>query len=310
MLRKKIYISHFSGLGNRLETLVLARMIRAAHGHDIYLDWPEMDSLRIEGTYTGRIAPWERLISRKQRDFDLAGLQAMARHRVINLRATYGPRALQRDYVLPTAASLRPHPRIAQAIREALAPYAGRPLVAVHIRRGDFSIAEADYDALASRHPAPALWWYVHVMQAFRRRHPDLCFLLGYSGDRTTLAQLRQEFDIVTLPRVFAYQPLLPGHEAEGHPVVDLFGMACCSVLIATPTSSFSHWAGNLLGVRSRVVLPPVRMQRAQPHFGIADLWGAVLLDWREAAEQGRAVEPIETDAAIPAVQPAQTDWL
>jgi hypothetical protein len=36
--RKKIYISNFSGLGNRLEALVLAGMIQDHFGHAIFLD--------------------------------------------------------------------------------------------------------------------------------------------------------------------------------------------------------------------------------------------------------------------------------
>jgi hypothetical protein len=69
--------------------------------------------------------------------------------------------------------------------------------------------------------------------------------------------------------------------------VVDLFALACCTTLIATPTSSFSHWAANVLGPRSRVILPPPRTTRANPQWGVAELTGSVVLDWRDAAARG-----------------------
>lgn len=310
MRRKKIYIANTSGLGNRLETLVLAGMIEDAHGHAIYLDWPEADCLTIAGTQVGSIPWWDRIGSLKLRDFDQRILRELGGVRVINLRGTYGPRELQKNYLQATAARLQPHSRIGEAIRETLAPYAHRPAVAVHIRRGDFAVAGDTYDANASRHPAPALWWYEHVMSAYVRQFPDVYFVLGYSGDSATLTQLKNRFEIVTLPRVFDYQSLLPGHLAEGHPVVDMFGLACCSSIVVTPTSSFSHWAANLLGVRAVSILPPVRMERSHPRFGVASLWGSVLLDWRDAAERGIGVRLIGENEPLPLAEPATTDWL
>ena len=309
-MKKKIYIANTSGLGNRLESLVLASMIEDYFGHQIYLDWPEADCLRIADTHVGAIPFWERPWSEKIRDFDAAKLETLGEVRIINLRGTYGPRELQRRYVLPTAARLRPHPRIGRAIRDTLASRHGRPAVAVHIRQGDFVVAGDSYDATSTRHPAPPLWWFEHVMEAWVRQFPDVFFALGYIGDPAALAQLERRFDIVTFPQVFDYRPLLPGHVSAGHPVVDMFGLACCTTLIASPTSNFSHWAGNLLGPRSRVVLPPPRMQRDAATFGTADLRGCVMLDWRDAAESGRGVTIIGADRDIPPPSPAVTDWL
>jgi hypothetical protein len=304
---KKIYISNFSGLGNRLEALVIATLIAERWGHAIFLDWPEKDSLAIAGTRKGWLKPWERIGSLKLRDFGEAELEALGERRVISLRSTYGPRERQRRYVLPTAARLKPHRRIAEAIRESLARLAGRPAVAVHIRQGDFHVSDDAYDANAHRHPAPGLWWYEHVMREYQRAHPDVAFVVGYSGEAAALARLRAEFDVVTLPPVFGYRTLLPGHRSAGHPVVDLFGLACCSTLIATPTSSFSHWAANALGPATRVILPPPRTTRAAPAWGVCELRGAVALDWRDAAEKGVGVR---SGGALPAPAPPATDWL
>jgi len=304
---KKIYISTFSGLGNRLQTLVLAALIADRWGHSIFLDWNEKDSLRVAGTRRGWLKPWERIGMLKLRDFDEARLATLGETRIISLRATYGPRELQRRYVLPTAARLSVHPRIAEAIRAAFTPFAGRPAVAVHIRQGDFQVAQDAYDASAHRHPAPGLWWYEHLMREYARAFPGVYFVAGYSGDPAALAQLRSQFEVVTLPPVFSYKSLLPGHRSVGHPVADLFGLACCTTLIATPTSSFSHWAANCLGPPTRAILPPPRTTRSAPGWGVTEMRGGVTLDWRDAAERGTGVR---MGGALPAPTPPVTDWL
>ena len=209
--------------------------------------------------------------------------------------------------MLSTAARLKPHPRIAAALREAFAPFAGRPAVAVHVRQGDFAVSGDVYDANAHRHPAPGLWWYEHVMREYARVFPGVYFVVGYSGDPAALARLKAEFDVLTLPGVFGYRGLLPGHASTGHPVADLFGLACCSALVATPTSSFSHWAANVLGPAKPFVIPPMRTSREAPAWAVGSLRGGVALDWRDAAERGAGVT---VGGALPAPRPPLTDWL
>jgi hypothetical protein len=310
MLARRVYISNFSGLGNRLESLVLAGMIEHRHGHQIVLDWPERGCLEVTGTRWGTISPWRRIGARKIRDFDEPILAGLGRIRTINLRATYGPRALQQHYLQPAAARLRPDPRIAQAIRWALAPFGDRPAIGVHIRHGDFHVPGDSYDARVVRHPGVPLWWYEYVMQRALTLFPSVFFVTGYSGASDTLERLRARFPIVTLPNAFGYRPLLAGHVSEGHPVVDMFALACCSVLVASPTSSFSHWAANMLGPPSATLLPPPRMTRAAPACGVARLAGRVLLDWRDAAEQGADVLPVLRDEDFPRPTEARTEWL
>lgn len=307
---RRLYISNFAGLGNRLEALVLAGMIEDYYGHAIHLDWPEADCLRVAGTRQGSIRLWERLAGRKIRDFDERELETFGSIGVINLRATYGPRELQRRYLLPTAARLRPHPAIRRAIRETLAPYGARPAVAVHVRHGDFHVPEEHYDATGARHPGVPLWWYEHVMAAYARLFPGVYFVMGYSGEDGVVAHLRSRFDVVTLPPVFGYRTLLAGHASSGHPVTDLFGLACCTTLIATPTSSYSHWSANLLGPATVSLLPPPRMTCASPAFAYGMLQGGALLDWRDAAEQGRRMRVVAADGDVPVPSAAVTDWL
>ena len=89
--------------------------------------------------------------------------------------------------------------------------------------------------------------------------------------------------------------------------MVDLFGLACCTTLVAAPTSSFSHWAANALGPRTRTILPPPKTTRGDPRWGVADLHGGAVLDWRDAAERGAGVA---MGAALPAPTPPVSDWL
>jgi hypothetical protein len=309
-MRKKIYLSNFSGLGNRLENLVQAAMIQDHFGHEIFLDWPEGESLQVGGTRRGSLPLWERPFSLKVRDFDEAQLQTLKEVRIISLRSTYGPRELQRRYVLPTAERLRPHLRITETIRQTLQTFGERPAVGVHIRQGDFHVFDELYDAAGHRHPSPALWWYEHVMGLYARTFPRVYFVLGFSGEPQALAGLKEKFEIVSFPAPFRYQVLLPGHRSEGHPVADLFGLACCTILIASPTSTFSHWSANMLGPRTRTVLPPPRMTRDAPALGVAELWGSVLLDWRDAAEKGAGVAPLGPGGALPAPAAPATRWL
>jgi hypothetical protein len=106
---------------------------------------------------------------------------------------------------------------------------------------------------------------------------------------------------------VFSYRSLLPGHVSAGHPVADLFGLACCTALVATPTSSFSHWAANVLGPPTQFVIPPPRTTREAPAWAVGSLRGGVALDWRDAAEKAAGVE---IGRALPAPTPSVSDWL
>ncbi|MBP2678362.1 MAG: hypothetical protein H6Q83_2243, partial [Deltaproteobacteria bacterium] len=50
-----VYIDDFVGVSNKLETLPMAFAIRKAFGHEIVLDWPELDSFRVEDTRRGSV---------------------------------------------------------------------------------------------------------------------------------------------------------------------------------------------------------------------------------------------------------------
>ncbi|MFZ2393476.1 MAG: hypothetical protein WBI05_04060 [Rhodoferax sp.] len=46
----KLYIDEFVGVSNRFETLPLAFAIQKEYGHQIILDWHELDSFAVSGT--------------------------------------------------------------------------------------------------------------------------------------------------------------------------------------------------------------------------------------------------------------------
>jgi len=51
----KLYIEEFVGITNRLETLPLAFAIRKSRGHEIVLDWRELDSFSVDDTRRGKV---------------------------------------------------------------------------------------------------------------------------------------------------------------------------------------------------------------------------------------------------------------
>ena len=72
---KKIFITDYVGLSTRLEALAIAFLISERFGHQICLDWQELDALQISGTRRGSRGLMGRLNSIKLKgdwalDFD------------------------------------------------------------------------------------------------------------------------------------------------------------------------------------------------------------------------------------------------
>lgn len=51
----KLYIDDFVGVSNKLESLPMAFAIRKEYGHEIILDWPELDSFSVMDTCRGKV---------------------------------------------------------------------------------------------------------------------------------------------------------------------------------------------------------------------------------------------------------------
>lgn len=74
----KLYIDEFVGISNRLETLPLAFAIRKAYGHEIVLDWHELDSFAVEDTSYRRIGILQKLGALRLRNCDRALFDTLA----------------------------------------------------------------------------------------------------------------------------------------------------------------------------------------------------------------------------------------
>lgn len=307
----KVYIDDFVGVSNKLETLPLAFAIRKAYGHDIVLDWPELDSFSVEETRREPVRFLARVGAIRVRSCD-ERLFRKLRGRKIILRSLDGPEFRLDPIYLEVAARIRLDPSLARSIRESFARSGNRPVVGVHIRRGDYAEASGDgYDPKTVEWPSVPLWWYEHAMEAVVRRRKDALFFLSATGDPDSFSMLGKRFDVLSLdvPNPYAYKG--GGHQSRVHPVADLFALACCPVILATPLSGYSHWAANALGGPSDCLVPVPGMTPADPAIGLLRLFGMRLPVWRAFGRQSRNTPRVAGDLeGIDLSRPARTDWL
>ena len=307
---QKVYIDDCLGLCNRLEALVLARAIHRSFGHEIVLGWPELDVLRVEGTSRGRPGLWGRCGAARVRSCSPELFQGLAARRNILLRGFGGPEDKMAGVYEEAASCLGLCAPFAEGVAAALRKIGPRPLVGVHLRRGDFPlVSEEVFDLHQTLLSAVPLWWHEAVMRAIVRRQPRVCFLLCHNGAADAVAQLKREFDVVEVPfRNPYHRPA--GHQSPRHPVADLFALACCPVILATPVSSFSHYAANVLGPASTCLLPPPRMNRAAPAVVRIRVHQRLLRHWVEACLGPDAEVLPPTLDGIDFGQTARCDWL
>ena len=312
-LHKKLFIKEYIGLVNRLETLTLAFAIQQRHGHKVLLDWPELDALVIRGTTTQAPGWRDRLgaLRLRLRECSSEVFDQLGQHRIILLRTYLGPDEDLNQLYCETIDKIRIQPAIASEVRQIFAPSFGRPVVGVHIRRGDYPLVDYDeYDTNAVKHPAVPLWWYERAMAALQQCHPDVMFYLSFSGAGAEFIELRKNFDIIEAISGNPYHRLGSGHDAEKHPVVDLFALACCSVLLATPLSSFSYYAGHVFGPPTVTILPPTKVLRSHWEAAQLDNVNGRLVGWTEACRSGEKYHRLALDLSDVRVSVANTDWL
>ncbi|MCX8497282.1 MAG: hypothetical protein ORN51_13960 [Akkermansiaceae bacterium] len=310
---KKVYIQEYIGLVNRLETLTLAFAIQQRHGHQVLLDWPELDALVIQGTTTQALGWGGRFGSLRLRLLECSPevFSQLGQHHKILLRTYIGPdEDLDRLY-RETIAKIRIQPFIASEVRQIFATSFGRPVVGVHMRRGDYPLIDSDeYDTNAVKHPAVPLWWYERAMEALQQHHPDVLFYLSFSGNGAEFQGLRKNFDIIEAMSGNPYNRVGTGHDAQKHPVIDLFALASCSVLLATPLSSFSYYAGHVFGPPSVTILPPTKVLRSHWEAAQLDPVNGRLVGWTNACRSGEKYRKLATDLSDVHVRAANTDWL
>jgi hypothetical protein len=232
--------------------LVIAALIEDRFGHQ---DLSRLARRRREppgrGTRSGALPLWERPFSVKLRDFDEAGLQSLKDVRIISLRSTYGPRELQRPYTLATGGSppSPPADRGRDPQRRCPPTASDRRLPCISARATSKSATTPMMQARTGI-PRRGLWWYEHVMGLFAEAFPGVYFVLGFSGEGSGPCRVQGQVRDRLFSRSLRLPAAASGHRSEGHPVADLFGLACCTILIATPTS-------ELLALGSRTCWAP-----------------------------------------------------
>jgi hypothetical protein len=306
----KLFISDFTGLCNRLEALAFAYVIRDHFGHEIVLDWPELDSFRVAGTRRGPMRPWHRLGAIKLRDCDAATFQSLGRYRTIVLRGLTGaPVAEVAQAARKVAGDLQLAPHLAHAVRELFLPAqkANRNVVGVHLRRGDFEGANSPVYDTTRKYPAVPDWWFHWAMEQVRAARPETLFYIAGTGDPSALPWLAN-FDCLFLREPSPYGYKGPTHASAADPAAELFALACCPALLATPASSFSHWAANILGSPAQVFLPPPMTRQESPEMVQLNARCQVFAEWVAATRTAPITVParLEEDWA----GPPWTEWI
>lgn len=311
MGQKRIYLQEFIGLCNRLEALSLSFAIQQAYGHDIFLDWRELDSFSVEGTHRGSPALFGRLGAFRLRECNDEVFKQLGNHSKIIQRTVYGPESVTQPIYLSVAQKIRLKKRLLAPIEEMVRAANGCPVVGVHIRRGDFIVTSPDvYDATATRHAAVPLWWYEFVMDAIARRQPNVCFFISGTGDASDFDKWRKKFRVLELNAKNPYAYKGDPHQSATHPVADLFALACCPVILATPASSFSHWAANVLGPPSVTLLPPLKTARDNPQIALLRLHGNLVQEWCRICRETGAPLTAPDLSQVDLSRSADTNWI
>lgn len=304
----KLFIDEFVGISNRLETLPLAFAIRKAYGHDIVLDWHELDSFSVKDTTRGRVRILAKLGALRVRNCDRALFDTLGGRKII-LRSLNGPAELLDPIYLEVAHKVKLAPGLARDIADTFAALRGRPVVGVHIRHGDYELG-GDVYRMDREWPAVPAWWYALTMAAIKRAQPDVVFFLSGTGDPSTHPEL-QGFDVVALQVASHYHYKGEGHGSKVNPVADLFALACCPVILATPLSGYSHWAANALGPPSDCIVPLPGATRDDPRRALVRMYGARLPRWRSTARNGADSLPLSADfSGLDLGRPADSNWL
>ena len=309
---RSVFITEYVGLSTRLEALAMAFMISDYFGHEVCIDWSELDALHIVGAKVSKRGLLGRIDSLKLKGDTSENFHLVSRHRNVNLRTHEGPRHLLEKYLLPTAQRVKLRPDLIEVIRDTFGRYADRPLVGVHIRRGDFPILSKDeFDVNAFVWPAVPDWWYEHVMAEIQRAVPDVAFFVSCSGSLDAFPNLRKTFDIFDLPAESPYAYKEAGHQSSRHPAADLFALGCCTTLIGSTCSTFTHYAANMLGGPATIIVPPShKIFPSQPEFYRLNMHGRGARDWYEACRTGKGLHAVTDTRSLPITRGANVDWM
>lgn len=307
----KLYIDEFVGITNRLEALPLAFAVRQAFGHEIILDWHELDSFSVDDTKRGKVRLLARFGAQRIRECDNTLFDSLANKKII-LRSLDGPSELLDPIYMEVARQIHLAPHLVESIKASFKPYENRPVVGVHVRHGDYQMASKDsYQIEGVEWPAIPVWWYEKTMARIVAKQPDVCFLLSSTGDPASYPSLRKNFDVFNLDAISPYTYKGKDHQSEVNPVADLFALACTPVMLATPVSGFSHWAANVLGAPTTCLVPIPGATPQNPQAGRVDLYGKRLPSWRNAGRTGLNTLILDENLmGIDLSRSAELNWL
>lgn len=309
---KRVFITDYVGLSTRLEALAMAFLISDYYGHEVCLDWQEFHALRIIGARKCGRGLLGRLNSIKLRGDASDGFNRVGDYTNVNLRTHHGPQHLLQKMYLPTAQRVKLRPDLIGIIRDTFARYENRPLVGVHIRRGDFPLIAPDvFDVNVFEWQAVPDWWYEHVMNEIQKAVPNVAFFVSCSGSLDDFPKLKNNFDVFDMPAEFNCTHIEAGHASARHPAADLFALGCCSTIIGAPCSNFTHYAANMLGYATQVLIPPAaKMLQAQPSFASVDLYGHGANDWLAACRSGAGAQIVTDASHLKISNGARVDWM
>jgi hypothetical protein len=313
VIKPKVYIDHYNGIASHFETLTMAFAIQKTFGHPIVLGWKELDAFHVEGTTRGRVRTLAKLGAIRLRGHcSLEAFQGLGDKKII-CRCEDGPGEILDPIYREIADKIKLRRHLAEGIRAAFDRFKNRPIVGVHIRRGDFSLAgDSLYDPTVVEYPAVPLWWYKAVMNALVKKHGDVKFFISATGSLASYDDLLRNFDVFHLEIPTPYTWKGPGHQSDIHPVADLFALACCRTILATPVSGYAHWAANVLGDPSLSLIPMKGATPALPRTGILSMYGQRMSTWRNICRgtyEGDFIKEFSFDNP-PQCLPASTEWL
>ncbi len=308
----RVYIDDYNGIAAHFETLAMAFAIHRAYGHPVFLDWKELDAFRVEQTTRKRVRVLAKIGAMRLRKCDIDVFRSLGDKKII-CRCEDGPGEVLDPIYLEVATMIKIRRSLAERITGTFSRCEGRPVVGLHIRRGDFSlVSEEVYDPTLTDYPAVPLWWYEKVMDTLIKKNGDVKFFLAATGDLATYEDLRRNFDVFTLDIATPYKWKGAGHQSEVHPVADLFALACCPVILATPVSGYAHWAANVLGGASASLIPLKGASRTNPVTGVVSMYGQRMSIWRKVCrggQEGEFLSGFSFEDPVPCAE-ARTDWL
>jgi hypothetical protein len=308
---KRVFITEYVGLSTRLEALAMAFMIADYFGHGVCIDWRDLDALNVVGAEVRSRGVLGRLNSLKLRSDTIGAFYEIPKYRNVNLRTHEGPNNLLKHYYLPTAQRIKLRPDLIEVIYKAFEPYQNRPLVGVHIRRGDFPVIDQkEFDVNGAEWQSAPNWWYAHVMAQIRNAIPDVTFFVSCTGTLEDFPFLKQ-FDVFDLPANSPKQYKIGGHESLRHPAADLFALGCCKMLIGSSCSTFTHYAANMLGGPTTVLVPPAhKISAISPEFGQVQLYGQGAVAWLSACRTGNGLQMVSDSRTLPSSIGANVKWM